>query len=191
MDIEKLIQKALDREIETPWAWPEPLSAFHRLLYTLTEEMQPENAIEIGVRMGPGVMHMALGNLGTEVWGFDVKVLEEAARVEAYFDNVHIYEIDGVEGIKTLTGGKLFGLAHLDSIHYAYHVASELEAIHPKMLTGGVICIDDIRLFPDMSQHWDAVICNDTRFVAHEDVRLHPWKGPTKTGVSYGVLEVL
>lgn len=190
-DVKSLIEQALVTEVALPYEWWEPLEPYHRFLFTLIQDIKPFYALELGVRMGPGVLHMALGNPGTEVWGFDVEILPQAHQVELLYDNIILYEIDSVEGINTLTGGRIFDVVHIDTIHYAHQVKAELEAIYPSVARGGVICIDDIRLFPDMSQYWDSILMNDPRFRATEDVRLHPWNGPTKNGVSYGVLEVL
>lgn len=155
----------------------EPSEPYHKLLYHLADWLKPEIMVELGVKDGMGVAHLADGNPRGYVYGLDRILRPDAISVSAERNNVDLLCGNSPDDIPPLA--KRFwpdwgiGLAHLDTVHTPEQVAAEIEAIYPFLERNGVICIDDIWIDAQMSHYWMETLLKDKRFLTVGSADLH------------------
>lgn len=147
--LEQLINKAVEAQA-MPYGWGEQPEAYHRFLFYLAQQMQPERCLELGVKFGNGVGHLAKGCPAASVIGVDIR--QQAAN--GLPRNVTIVQQDSVEYLKSCKG-RLFDIIHIDTEHTPTQANREFVEAMDVIRTPGFICVDDVLLSDDMRNWWD------------------------------------
>lgn len=136
---------------------PEKSEPYHWALWALSKVLPAGAALELGVKYGNGVYHMAGGDsVARPVYGIDKKLTEEAQVLFKDKPNVALVEFDSVEWLRMAAdvGELRFVLGHVDTEHTPEQVGAELDALFPLMPRGGVIAVDDIDISSEMRRWW-------------------------------------
>lgn len=181
-EIQKMIGWAMDpsddwRQFARFYPKSDPVEPYHRFLRYLADWMKPEIMLELGVKDGMGVAHLADGNPRGFVYGLDRVLKPDAIIVSAKRNNVDLMQGLSPGDIPALVGRFWpdygIGLAHLDTIHTPEQVESEIEALYPYLEQGGVICVDDIWIDQQVEDYWLETLTNDKRFLTVGSANLH------------------
>lgn len=79
-------------------------------------------------------------------------------------DAVEFVRMKGVEAARAISG--LFDFAHIDGDHSINAIAEDWSAWSPRILQGGLICLHDTRMRPELGsqQFFETTISRDPRF---------------------------
>ncbi len=135
---------------------PEP---YYRFLHDVVRLYKPEIVVECGFSQAFSTVHMAVGNLTSEIIAIDYALNEKAYSIaplyanmillEGYTTDEHIFNV-----VKARCGDKGIGLLFLDSTHDGDTPQRELETYMPLFAEECLVCCDDILLNPQMNGFW-------------------------------------
>lgn len=140
-------------EIQMPFVLqplPNSHEPYYRFLYLMAAMTEGCQALELGVYLGTGLAHLAMG--ADYAIGVDNEKHDWDENLKPFY-NCRIEIADSIEFLENdLTPN--FDLIHIDTIHEPDHVNKELELALKRLKPGGVICIDDVLLNDEMMAWW-------------------------------------
>ncbi len=133
-----------------------------KLLFRLTQYLQPENSLELGTSLGIGTLSLALGNPqgrvttveGSATAGYAHKKLGEIV------NNTKVIQSDFASFIEKLPSEQKYDLVFFDGHHDRDATLRYFEAMKKTVREGTAWIFDDIHWSPGMEQAWQK-ICDD------------------------------
>lgn len=139
---------------------------YYKFLMLLTRTMQPKVCVELGVYMGFGLAHMAVGNPKSVCIGIDKNYHPDVRQVVGdNYPNTMLLSGDTIElapDVKSVADslGAKIGLLYVDALHKQEQVEKEIDTYYPLMEKGGVICFDDLNA---LDGFWDNLVMDKVR----------------------------
>jgi len=121
---------------------------YYNLLYLLASKSTWGIAVELGVEKGRGIASLAQGSSG-RVIGLDNNVLPEIQEVIDKFPNFTFLHLPSLPPPEEYINGKCISILHIDTEHSYSMANAEFEAYEPHLLSGAVVCFDDLHAQDD------------------------------------------
>lgn len=137
---------------------PHAEEPYYKFLFLLARNFSFSDVIELGVYQGTGIAHLQAGYTDV-VTGVDIDLSHVDDKV-IHNTNIEFIRQDSASYLKTLDDKSIrFGLFHVDTMHEKEQVKKELAQIF-RVAEMAIICIDDIKINPEMKSLWKTAINN-------------------------------
>lgn len=149
------------------WRWgrnPEDLddnALYYRFLYAVADRFTPSNIVEIGTAIGWSAIHLAGGNRVGKTISIDIdaEAIKRGSLLAKKFGllNIEFITSDSCDAKILERLPKTIDILYIDGEHTYERSCRELAFYGPRIKSGGIVILDDIRISDEMKALWESI----------------------------------